>query len=200
MGPPLISGGGRRWPPRSVAPAVGFNGSAADQRRRGARFVLVHKSSVASMGPPLISGGGGLDPVGNEGESGASMGPPLISGGGGCLSGRAATALLASMGPPLISGGGALLIPVGFSGVSRCFNGSAADILVKVRGGCTRELCWTPLGQSRVHHEECQAANRLGYVGLWPRLRATPGVVAVGGRVQNLADPTLPQILAPDLH
>ena len=58
MGPPLISGGNRRPGSTGGTAFGGFNGAAADQRRK---FVGTSatggSSSGASMGPPLISGG-----------------------------------------------------------------------------------------------------------------------------------------------
>ena len=60
MGPPLISGGNSAAPARGCPGRKGFNGAAADQRRKSAGVIAgAGGHGLASMGPPLISGGNG---------------------------------------------------------------------------------------------------------------------------------------------
>ena len=58
-GPPLI-GDGEQWHPSNPKRSpCGFNGSAADRRRRGRRRAGGHAAHQASTGPPLIGDGEG---------------------------------------------------------------------------------------------------------------------------------------------
>jgi len=58
MEPPLISGGNYLQSRRAFQLFVGFNGAAADQRRKYYIAEEGHAQSIkASMEPPLISGG-----------------------------------------------------------------------------------------------------------------------------------------------
>ena len=83
MGPPLISGGNTDARIATAGGQDGFNGAAADQRRKRGGLVTFRRCKVASMGPPLISGGNDKCENCDVRPILASMGPPLISGGNG---------------------------------------------------------------------------------------------------------------------
>ena len=57
MGPPLNSGGDPQEPPHDGPRGRGFNGAAAEQRRRHHVVATKVRGRNASMGPPLNSGG-----------------------------------------------------------------------------------------------------------------------------------------------